>query len=270
MTKETRALRPFEAELLPMLAHAARESVTIHKPARARGVELRWQRGVVVAAVGVTLALAVPLLTTDPLRGALAVQQRGDTIFVSVKDADANPEAMTNDLRSAGLPATVESVPVSPSLEGTWLDVVNDNISEGHNDPRISDVMQQISSRPEVLELPADFSTPFTLRVGRPARAGETWMVATNRDVSSAFGCLGLQGLTAVEAAEKLDAGDYDVRWYRHVSQTQTEELGDAPAGGVVIDAAYAGPSMVTVYVADPDAAAGREPTRERTGRADC
>jgi hypothetical protein len=250
---DSKALRPFEAELLTMLAQAARETIVLRRAPRLMPLESRWGRAALVTVVGLSLALAVPFLTDDPLRGALAIDRRGETIFVSVKDASADPKAMTNDLRAKGLPAKVETLSVSPSLEGAWVDIVNDNLSEGYNDPRISKIFEQITKRPEVLELPADFSTPFTLVVGRPAEPGEIWVIAMEADVLGAYKCLGLEGLTPTQVEERLTAQGYETWWSYHRSKTsQTDQLDEVPADKVIIGAEFHGPSTVIVHTADP------------------
>ena len=210
-----------------------------------------------VAAAALGLALVVPLLSNDPLRGALAIEKHGDTLYLSVKDAAADPQAMTNDLRAHGLPANVEVIPVSPSLEGTWIDIVNDNLDAGYNDPRISEVFEQITKRPTVLKLPADFSTPFTLVVGRPAEANETYIVAHETDVDNAATCLGLQGLTPAEADESLRSKGYEALWYFHRSDIpQTDVLEEVPLDDVIIGAEFHGPQTVIVHVAEPGSGA--------------
>jgi hypothetical protein len=264
-------MRLFEADLLPMLAHVAQDTkLETHRRVSLPPVR-RWSRVALVTAVGVSLALALSLLSDDPLRGALAIDQRGDTIFVSVKDASADPDAMTNDLRAKGLPAKVEVIPVSPSLEGAWIDIVNDNLSEGYNDPRISEVFEQITKRPQVLELPADFSTPFTLVVGRPAEANETWVVAMDADVLGAYNCLGLEGLTPPQAEERVSAQGYEAWWYSHRSDIpQTDQLDEAPADKVIIGAEFHGPSTVIVHVADAGSPATQDSASQDQPAATC
>lgn len=266
MTK-TDALRPFEAELLPMLSEAARQAPSAVSPSG--NVSSTRRSFVVVATVAVALALAAPFLSDDPLGGALAIEQRGDTLHLSVKDAAADPEAMTNDLRAHGLPANVEVVPVSPSLEGTWIDIVNDNLDAGYNDPRISEVFQQMTERPKVLELPADFSTPFTLVVGRPAVEGEAYMIAHESDVEHAYACLGLAGLSPEEADESLGSRGYEASWYFHRSDIpQTDVLDEIPTDAVIIGAEFNGPNSVIVHVAERESRAAQTASspKGRTG----
>lgn len=237
--KDTPSLHPFEKEILPMLVRAAQERSLATEPGRVRSPS-RWIRVASVAAVAACLAIAAPVLSDDPLRGALAIEQRGDVIYVSVEDASADPEAMTNDLRAKGLPARVEAVPVSPSLEGVWVDIVNDNLDAGYNDHRISDVFEQITTRPEVLELPADFSTPFTLVVGRPAEADERYQIALVRDVESVGECLGVTGMTLAEATAYLEDKGFEVS-------------ADGPRDQMVVRAELLGPTSVIIGTDRPD-----------------
>ena len=245
MNNDHALLNRFEADLLPMLAEVARDTeLAPQRPVVAPPAK-KWRRFALVAAAGVSLALAVPMLTDDPLRGALAIDQRGDTIYVTVKDAEADPEAMTNDLRAQGLPAQVQVIPTSPSLEGTWVDIVNDSQSST-NDPRITDIVAQIAKRPEVLELPADFSTPFTVVVGRPAHAGERYMIATSSDVEHVEGCLGIAGLTISEGRVVLEERGFEV-------------MTEGSDGGVIVAADFLGPTTVVVHGAGPESPAAAD-----------
>jgi hypothetical protein len=273
VNNDTARVRPFEADLLPMLAQAARELAV---PAR-RTIPVpnpsAWRRGALVVAVVLSIVLLVPLLSDDPLGGALAIEQHGDTIYASVEDATADPEAMTNDLRAQGLPAKVEVIPVSPSLEGNWVDVVNDNLDAGYNDSRIVDLFKQLESRPRVLKIPVDFSTPFTLVVGRPAEAGESYMIGHERDVVGAYKCLGLAGLTPAEAEESITRQGYDALWYFQRSDIpETEVLDDVPTDKVITGAEFDGPTTVIVYTADPGSRAthGSESQDDQQRAASC
>ena len=252
------ALRPFEAALLPMLVEVAGEAVAPTKKPLA-DVRRLSSRLAIAALVVIGLVFAVPLASDDPLRGALAIKERGDVIIVSVKDASADPEAMTNDLRARGLPANVEVVPVSPSLEGVWVDIVNDNLAAGYNDPRISDIFRQITDRPRELEIPANFSTPFTLLVGRPAEPGEKYRIALGRDTEAAYECLGLAGLTPAEVNESLTARGYEPLWYyAHSDMPYTEVLDGVPVDKVIVGAEFLGPRLVIVHTDDPGGHATR------------
>lgn len=257
MTNVKEPLNRFEADLLPMLMEVARDTELAPQRPVAVPPARRLRRFALATAAGVSLALAVPLFTDDPLRGALAIDRRGDTIYVSVKDAAADPEAMTNDLRAQGLPATVEVTPTSPSLEGAWVDIVNDNLSAGFNDPRMSDIFTQITKRPEVLELPADFSTPFTLVVGRPAQAGERYIIAASIDVDDVEGCLGIEGMTVSEGRDALEERGFEV-----LSEPSDDE--------VIVGANFLGPTTVVVNSADPGSQAASEAQNQPPSTESC
>ena len=258
MTNPTTPLRPFESELLPMLTQVAREAhVEVQRETVVRRART-WPRIALAAAVAVSFALVLPVLSDDPLRGALAIDRQGDTLHLSVEDASADPEAMTNDLRAQGLDAQVEVVPVSASLEGTWLDIVSGDLENSNEpgDPRIDDVQQQMSGKHvEVLKLPADFSGPFLLRVGRPAEAGEMFLVALSRDTQNAYHCLGLQGMSPDQAAEAIAERGYEAVWYYNNTTGSTEVLDGAPSDKVIIGADFIGPTTVMVTTADPGTA---------------
>lgn len=256
MTNVKEPMNRFEADLLPMLTEVARDTELAPQRPVLVPSSRRWRRLALVSAAGLSLALAVPLFTNDPLRGALAIEQRGDTIYVSVKDAEADPEAMTNDLRAQGLPANVEVIPVGPSLEGAWVDIVNDNLSAGYNDPRIVDVFTQITERPEVLELPADFSTPFTLVVGRPAQAGEQYTIFHETDVVDVEGCLGIEGMTVSEGRQALEERGF--------------ELLSPYDDNVIVQAEFRGPTTVVVESADPGSEAALEAQSQPSSTESC
>jgi hypothetical protein len=268
--------RGFEASLLPMLLEALEERRTrpdmqVSEAVTHRRIINRKYVLALAATAATAIAIVVPVITDDPLRGALAIERHGDTIHVTVEDAAADPEAMTNDLRAEGLPAKVEVVPVSPSLEGNWVSIVNDNLDAGYNDPRFSEVFSQITKRPNVLELPADFSTPFTLVVGRPAEAGERYQTALGTDVDGAYACLGLAGMTPEQAHEKLTSDGYEPVWYyEHSDMPYSEIVDDPPSGKTIFAAAFLGPTTVGVHTADSDSEYVREMSSPSSDQVDC
>lgn len=250
MSNPTAPLRPFEAELLPMLAQVAEEDLA-YRGAVVTAPFRRSRRIALVAAMAAAVALALPLASDDPLRGALAIERHGDTLYLSVEDATADPEAMTNDLRAQGLKAQVEVVPVSASLEGAWLDIVNDDLGSG-GDPRIVEVQEQMSDQhPKILAFPADFSAAFILSVGRPAEAGETFQVALTKDVQRAYHCLGLAGMSPDAAAEAIAAKGYEAVWYYNDPDGPTRVLDGPPSDKVITGAEFVGPTTVMVTTAE-------------------
>jgi hypothetical protein len=266
-TKHEDNLNGFESRLLPALVEAVEEQrESASYDTRRSVLWRRWPAIAVVVGATLFLAIVIPVVSDDPRRGALAVVQRGDTLYLRVEDALANPEAMTNDLHAAGLDASVELIPVGPSSVGVWVDVVNDSTT-GYNDPRISDLIRQMYPdenegtaqagipHTRVLEVPADFSTPITLRVGRAAANGETWVMNHMRDApdeTRAGGILYcLQDLDPPEADRILRELGYEVDWRYSPSRNYNERV-DPPSGKVIVYGELLGPDTLLVDTVDP------------------
>lgn len=283
--EDEKTLRGFEARLLPALLEAIeerRDSIPEQEsvPHHDRGSLLRgWPAIAVVAGAAVLLAIVVPVVSDDPLRGALAVTRHGDTLYLRVDDASADPKAMTNDLRAAGLGATVEVIPVGPSSVGMWVDVVDDSRT-GDSDPRSIDLWRQMYPeedegteqagipRARILEVPADFSTPIILRVGRAAEDDEQWVMAHQRDVpdeSQPGGVLYcLRDLDPPEADRVLRELGYVVDWSYSRSPNYGESVSEPPSGKVIVYGELLGPNILKVETVDPDSAMAKQSLEDR------
>lgn len=268
-TRDEKNFSGFESRLLPALVEAVeerRKSVPHHD--RRPLLRRRWPAFAVVAGAVVLVTIVLPIVSDDPRRGALAVAQHGGTLYLRVEDALADPQAMTNDLQAAGLDARVELIPVGPSSVGVWVDVVNDSTT-GYNDPRISDLFRQMYPEEDegteqagiphtrVLEVPADFSTPITLRVGRAAADGETWVMSHTRDAPDETGPGGilhcLRNLDPPEVDRVLRDLGFEVQWSYSRSPNYGEALSDPPTGKIIVYGELAGPDVLRVDTVDPD-----------------
>jgi hypothetical protein len=227
----------------------------------------------------VAIGLVVPSLSSDPRRGALAIEQQGDFLYLQVEDATADPEAMTHDLRAAGLDGTVELIPVSSTLVGKWV-VVNGNAGIGDYDPRLEDLIDQVvSGNPagaRVLRVPVDFSTPLTLQAGRPAAHGELWELSSAKDrpdetrPGGIVHCLQLMDPT--HADQILRELGYEIEWRtEHFGPNESGILSGAPSGKVIVYAELHGPNILAVSTADPDSKVASQPieVREREAAAE-
>jgi hypothetical protein len=214
------------------------------------------------------MVIAIPAVTNDPLQGALAIARHKDTLYLRVDDALADPQAMTEELRAAGLDAKVEVVPVSPTFVGKWVDVVNDSTT-GHNDPRIVDLFRQMypeedegtkeagTPRALVLRVPADFSTPITLRVGRAAHDQERWLISHVGDVPDETRPGGilhcLQDLDLGEVDGILQELGYEIDWRYSPSPKHGESVPEPPEGKVIAHGELLGPQTLLVETVDRD-----------------
>lgn len=70
-----------------------------------------------VAVLAVTAVVARPGAETP----ALAIERTGEWIELRIADATADPEAMTGELRDAGIDAAAVSMPVDDRHVGRWL-----------------------------------------------------------------------------------------------------------------------------------------------------
>jgi len=244
----TQAPPDFVDDLEAKLVRAA-DSLEPRRRAARRGI-------VVVGVLAVALAVGsiVPLTGGEGggLRPALAIDSEPETVRIRLLGAEADPDAVREELAAVGIAASVEAVPVSPSLEGTWVTV---GISGGGNVDAV-DGNTLIASQPV---------SSLRLIYGRAANAGETYHVTASAFAAGeALHCVELLGRQADDAAAVLAESGLAVSWRQHLPDETLET--DGPPPGVVVDVLPEAPGAVTVFAADPVIADQfREPV-DRTG----
>jgi hypothetical protein len=175
-------------------------------------------------------------------------------LHLRVEEATADPQAMTNDLRAAGVDARVEVAPVGPSFIGQWIMMFEEEPDGGDADSRNPFVSEQLPTR--VLQLPSDYSNPLTLTVGRKAEEGETWDLVTASDAMDDIGPGGamchfnLTKKTPVEAERALVEQGYEVEW-RMEAPNSFERISGAPTDAVIIYAFLLGPDTIRISAAE-------------------
>ena len=214
----------------------------------------RMPRRVAMVAIAACLATLVaviaPVSSEDPIGSALATEQRDGILYLRVKDAAADPEDMTRDLRAAGIDGEVVTIPVVPALVGKWIEAEYDSRRTPvmpHNGPGPEPIRNQVGKRVEVLQIPADFSTWIRLKVGRVAEPGEIYAENPGTDElrpDGALACLGLEAMTPPQAAEELASYGYTVTW-----SAGGEQGSEPPATGTIFWAWFMGPDRVYVTV---------------------
>lgn len=125
--------------------------------------------------VGVALVLAVVIAATFAIpaldnvgsapEDALAITRSRESVTVRVVDASADPVAMTDQLRAAGVDAEVVAVAVDSDRVGQWV-----MVSGWDGSPE--DLGGQLESHPQLLTIPKD-SSGLVLVVGRAAQGNE-------------------------------------------------------------------------------------------------
>ncbi len=118
---------------------------------------------------------------------ALAITRDANAIVVRLTDATAGPQQLTDELHKAGINATVLIAPAAPGRAGTWVKVASPRLAgpstetsahEPIDDQAEADrAAQRVSGVVVVngtqVQIPADFSSPLVLIVGREAKTGE-------------------------------------------------------------------------------------------------
>lgn len=253
-----------------LLGRILSDEVPAAPPVRRPG--LRPTAVATAVAAAVAFAVVVPALSDDPLAGAIAVERRGDFLYLRVEDATADPEAMTQDLRANGLDARVELIPASPSYVGRWIRV-NGNAGIGGYDHRIDAVQDQVleGAQPgaEVLEVPADLRSPLLLEVGRPAEDGERWAIAAAADApdetkqGGLIHCLQLSSPPEIDDA--LRERGYHVEWRdAHADFSDPEQTGvleGPPDDGVPVYSELHGDDFLVITVAEPGSDSATRPS---------
>jgi hypothetical protein len=256
MSAGQRRLLHFEEELLTMVLDAAKtREVSVPESPPTEGKRSWLRRRWIAVAAATFLATAaivlVPALSDDLLGGALAIERHGDVLRVWVKDAAADPQAMTNDLRASGIDAEVVSVPAVPNDVGRWIEAEYD-VREAtglfsHSKGGIEPISIQVARNVKVLRIPAEFSTWIRLAVGRPAEPGEDYVEGGGQNElmeNGALECLGLDEMSPSRAEKVLARFDYELIWaYDEVSHSEP------PATGRIYWAWFQSPDVLHLVV---------------------
>lgn len=213
----------------------------------------RW----VIAVAGMACAAAVAIVAALPAANdgnealrpgqALAVSRGEDSVNIRIADASASPERIERELRALGISASVEAVPVSPSLVGTWTTV-------SATPPLRDDASEHAQVGHGVdLNVPRDYDGELKLRIGRPPRPGEQLrMSASAFSPGEKLHCSSVEQLSGERAAAEIARHGLVPRWehlqMQRVVETQRGKpdrtveaifpvLVDAPPPGRIIDA---------------------------------
>lgn len=117
---------------------------------------------------------------------ALAITRDANAIVVRLTDATAGPQQLTDELQKAGVNATVLIAPAAPDRAGTWVKVASPRLAGPATDTSAHDPIDEQDEADRSaqrvtgvvvdgaqVQIPADFSSPLVLIVGREAKTGE-------------------------------------------------------------------------------------------------
>lgn len=265
----------FEDRILPMLVQAV--------PSHRRRTRLR--RG----GFGVVVLVAALALIVPSLGAALGT----DTIRVSAQDAVRDPAAVEQNLREAGINATVIVVPMPPNwkvLDQTWLWLHFDEPSRlSQND--FANIYRQVGeglagltdeqmdrgngiAHMQDLELPHDLPghvTLFAVASNDDQVPSGTFDYDWTNELSpvGTFWCAHLDPNDPLAVGEAVGARGYDITWTLEPEDNgaATESVAVPPAGTVVTWAWLTGPHSIDIRLMREGALASRLQHQEGTLR---
>jgi hypothetical protein len=210
--------------------------------------------GLAAAAAGV---LAVTMLggprgSTGPAAFAMQTISR-DTISVTIVNSRVDAKTMTDQLHQRGLDITVESVPVSPQLVGTW---VGSAFSADVPETIAQTVIDQMSGYSSTIELPTSFTGEITLNTGHAPDPGQEPMVIGFPNAlapGGRLGCLHATGATPATLQHQAEDLGYTLTW-ANGDNSKVRAMPEPQPGQRVVEAHIqdAAPSIVQVIVATP------------------
>lgn len=193
-----------------------------------------WQRvwlvvpAALVAVLALVLVIGPGAFTSDPLRGALAVNQAEGTVTIEVTEAGSDPTGLQQKLRAAGIDVRIETLPAEQSAVGTWLRATF--TAEFPSDVA-NRITEQVGTNRSTITLPADVPGGLTLFVGREAADGEAPRGGpVNLLAEGPLHCLRLDAVSFAEAEQRLRAQGYDVTWQEEYT-TSTDDQGRPQTG---------------------------------------
>lgn len=207
-----------------------------------------------VAAVGVLVVTSLPL---SPATRALGFSNENGDIVVRVLDVNATAEQYNAEFERRGLDIRFEIIPVSPSVVGKFA-------GAGYSAGSSEDVTY--SEEPKgcaafaddpcvpIIRIPGDFHGTGEIRLGRPARPGEHYVVGGPIDGrNEALDGVAWRNMTVGQIREILDRRGYgmiEFRTYGHYNDGGNRTIHNVPDDWYVVDGSSGkGPGEVLLWV---------------------
>jgi hypothetical protein len=216
---------------------------------------MRRPRGLAAAVAAGVLAVTMlegPGGATGPAAFAMQNISR-DTISVQIVNSQVAAQEMTDQLHQRGLNISVESVPVSPQLIGTWVGAA---FSADVSETVVQTVVDQMSGYSSTIELPASFAGEITLNTGQAAGPGQEPMVIASPNAlapAGRLGCLHATGSMPATFQQQAEELGYSVTW-ANGDDRATPAVPEPQPGQRVVEAHIqdAAPTTVQVTVTSP------------------
>lgn len=137
-----------------------------------------------------------------------------DTVAVHIVNTAVGADEMTDQLQHQGLNVTIDAVPTSPQLVGTWLTVsFTDDVPTTVQDAVLAQVPNGYTA---TVDLPTSFPGDITFSIGRATRTGESARVVGQRNALAAgarLGCLHATGANPEDVQKAVQALGYSSSW---------------------------------------------------------
>jgi hypothetical protein len=211
--------------------------------ARRRAVQRRMVFALIFA-LAVIASIVTVALPDDRADAGIDVRTRDGLVYARLLDIESRPDEIVAALRSAGINASVDLVPVGPSNVGRFVG------SRATQTASITVVDGDAYSF-KAFSINEGYRGELVLELGRLAAEGEQWRGASNAMAKDeALSCLNLYDLTPPDAIHALSGVHASVRWMdaRHARILDAgEELRAPYANWRVIDALSLSPGDVVI-----------------------
>jgi hypothetical protein len=207
----------------------------------------RTRRLMVAAASVAALTAGITVVVTaaghaaglGPTAFAVTTQPHGK-IAIRVVSTKASAQQMTNQLHAHGLNITVQTVPASSQLVGTWVELAgNASVSNA----LMAQLGDQAIGHATTIVMPARFTGSLTFDIARTPAPGEAVQVGGIRNAlapSGPLACQGLSGATPAAARQTLAALGYTITGWS-----------DSPSDDNPTTAPPAGTRVVQTFIDD-------------------
>lgn len=203
----------FLEQLRDEVGAAARRGAT---PAGGRG-----PLPAVLVAAAVVLVVAIGgflLLGNEPVAAGVEVLRDERGVLVRLTGTGAPPDAIEQAAAAEGLDVTVREVPVGPSNVGRFVSATGSELPEF-----VELIDADGTGTARGIRIPFDFEGGVALSVGRAARSGEDWAVASDATrPGELLACEPVHGMDLGEAAELASSAAGSVRI---IMRTTGEEI---------------------------------------------
>lgn len=217
--------REFTEALRQQLVEAAERRTDQSDGAPARSAPRRpvprWSVALVAAAVLAVVIVGVGTFRDEqPVAADVRVSLDGDHLTLQLSGRDVRADEIVDAARTAGLDVSVAEVPVGSSNVGRLVR------AEASELPPVLEVIGPDGATFLGFRIPRDWQGTLHLTLGRPAEAGERFVVTSDaQQPGEPLACRELVGEGLARVADELRAEGYTVRTFALPSPGEVTDL---------------------------------------------